>query len=72
MQKIIKREDVVGVTVMLSSAAGTKGCKVLSAMIGYGFSIGYELEDKIGSMVGKSEDLDEAIEMYNSIDVGGE
>jgi len=67
----VSKEIIIGHTIVIATHLTKNGCKILSFMVGKGYGVSSSIashtkEDSIGF----TEDMDEAIEMYNSIYLG--
>ncbi len=67
---LISKEQVLGHTIVIATMQSVKGCKIMSFTIGKGYCISYSKEDEIEDKIGFTESMEEAIDTYNSIDIG--
>jgi hypothetical protein len=67
---LISKEQVVGHTIVIASMVSIKGCKIMAFTIGKGYCVTYSKEGSEDARNGFTESMEEAIDTYNSIDLG--
>ncbi len=64
---IISKTHVVNHTFIVASHHDDRLCKILNYTTGRGYSIAHSINGENDTMYGFSEDIDEAVDIYNSI-----
>jgi len=69
-QDFVSKELIFGHTIVIASQLTKKGCKIFSYVVGKGYCVSYSVTATKEDWFGSTEDMEDAMEMYNSVFLG--